>query len=162
MAENFGVKINPNVFKMFSDAAKKISSKNSGNSFMDVLSVPVNRTKFADQKYLNTSNILNSPTNMINVFNGNQFAKVDKERTIDTVMKTSEDISDSISHTIGKKINSLKATEDRINKIAASDDIDSLDLVTSIHNLELEFKQFNMYAMKIVDAVKSILYNTQV
>jgi len=162
MAENFGVKINPNVFKMFSDAAKKISSKNSGDSFMDVLNVPVNRAKFADQKYFDTSSIVNDHSKMINVFNGNQFATLDNDTTRRSIVKSSEEISDSISSTIGNKINSLKATEDRINKITASEDIDSLDLVTSIHNLELEFKQFNMYAMKIVDAVKSILYNTQI
>lgn len=163
MAENIAGKINPNVFKMFNDAAKKISTKkNTGGNFMDVLNVPVNKTTLADQKYLNTSNLINGSRKMINVFNDNQFAKVNKDMTIDTAMKTTDSVSDSITHAIGKRINAIKANEERINKIASSDDIDSLDLVTSIHNLELEFKQFNMYAMKIIDAVKSILYNTQV
>ena len=162
MSDN-SLKINQNTLKLFTEAAKSIKNKNSGENFLNVLNVSAPRNKFADNQYFNTSNMLNSnEIKNINVFNDNKLATINKDMTIDTVMKNNEDVSDGIINAIGKKINSIKETETRINNITSSDDIDSLDLVTSIHNLELEFKQLNMYATKIVDAVKSILYNTQV
>lgn len=163
MSDNSILKINQNTLRLFNEAAKSTKNKNSGENFANFLNITAPKGKFADNQYFNTNNMLNSNAiKNINVFNDNKLATINKDMTIDTVMKDNETVSDGIINAIGRKINSIKDTEKRINNITSSDDIDSLDLVTSIHNLELEFKQLNMYATKIVDAVKSILYNTQV
>lgn len=71
-------------------------------------------------------------------------------------------ISDVISSKFSDAINNIKTSESSINNTAMSEDINSLELVTNIHNLELQIKQFNAVTNKIVEVLKSILYNTNI
>lgn len=71
-------------------------------------------------------------------------------------------ISDVISSKFSDAINNIKTSESSINNTSMSEDINSLELVTNIHNLELQIKQFNAVTNKIVEVLKSILYNTNI
>lgn len=70
-------------------------------------------------------------------------------------------IGEEISSGISKQIHNIKASESKINHLSEVEDIDSMDFVTNVHNLELQVKQFNLVMNKIVEVLKSLLYNTQ-
>lgn len=104
---------------------------------------------------------LNSISSSDNKFSNMLPGHIHNIRKVENTWVT-KSIGEEISSGITNQINNIKSSEVKLNQLSEVEDIDSMEFVTNVHNLELQVKQFNLVMNKIVDVLKSLLYNTQI
>lgn len=104
---------------------------------------------------------LNSISSSSNKFPNMHFGHMPPVRQVENIFGT-KSLGEEISSGISNQIHNIKSSETKINQLSEEEDVDSMEFVTNVHNLELQVKQFNLVMNKIVEVLKSLLYNTQV
>lgn len=107
--------------------------------------------------FLNSISSSDSENKFSNVIPGH----ITPIRNVENIWGT-KSIGEEISSGISNQINNIKSSEEKLNQLSEVEDVDSMEFVTNVHNLELQVKQFNLVMNKIVDVLKSLLYNTQI